>query len=338
MKIFGKTLGKDIPIIAEVGVNHEGDIDAAVKLIRLAKEAGADAAKLQTYTPGRYASVSDRARLDRVTQFALDEAAHIRLAEIGKEIDLPVFSTPLSEDVVPFLDSIFPVFKIASGDISFQPAIVAAARTGKPVILSTGLASTEDIDRAVGWVRDEVGAENLQERLVLLQCVSAYPTPMNEANIASIPFLKERYGLHVGYSNHVIGPEACYAAVACGACLIEVHFTDQKTGREFRDHELSMEPGDLSHLVHTVPLISAAIGTSDKAVQPSEAGNAPAVHKGVVAARDLLAGTVLQQDDLMFARPASEVPAHCVEELYGKSLSGDVLMGELIPASTLGEA
>ncbi|MGE0254628.1 MAG: N-acetylneuraminate synthase family protein [Alphaproteobacteria bacterium] len=331
MKIFGKDLDREVCIVAEVGVNHEGDEATAGRLIELAAGAGADAVKLQTYTPERFVAANDAARLARVRRFGLDEAAHRRLKAVAEKAGIPLFSTAVTEDVVPLLAELFPVIKIASGDLDFEPVIRAAAATGKPVIVSTGLGTAEEVDRMVGWVRAETGADALKERLALMQCVSAYPAPVEEANVLSIPYLAARTGLTVGYSNHVIGPEACYAAVAQGATLIEVHFTDRKSGRDFRDHALSMEPADLRALVETLPRIRASLGSAGKQRMPAELGNLAAVRKGVVAARDLAEGQVLTRDDLMYARPASEFAAADLPSLVGRRLLRAVPAGHLVP-------
>lgn len=335
MKLFGKDLDRDIAVIAEIGVNHEGDIEVASELVRLAAQAGADAVKFQSYTPERYISADDPDRLVRVTRFRIDEAAHHRLAEEAKTHGIVFFSSAISEDVIPLLDSLCPAIKIASGDIDFEPVIRAAARTGKPVILSTGTATIEEVDRAVGWVSEEVGQDELRERLVLMHCVSAYPTPIEEANLLSIPFLADRYPVHVGYSNHVIGPEAVICAVALGAEVVEVHFTDQKEGRTFRDHQLSFDTDDLAHLTGKVSAIRVARGTQTVGRQPSETESAASMRKGVVASRDLVSGTVLSRDDLMFARPATEFPSAEVESLVGQRITCDYQRGESLRRDTV---
>lgn len=331
MILFGKDLDHEVAIIAEVGVNHEGDVEAASRLLRLASEAGADAVKLQTYTPARFASASDPERLERVSKFGLDADAHRRLAREAEELGTPLFSSAITEDVVPLLAELCPAIKIASGDVDFEAVIRAAAQTGKPVVLSTGIATVEEIDRAIGWVRDEVGEDQLRDRLIVTHCVSAYPTPLEEANVLSVPFLAEHTGLRIGYSNHVSEPEACYAAVALGACVLEVHFTDQKTGRTFRDHALSMEPDELRHLIATVPRIRASLGSYSKERMPSELGNLLAVRKGVVAARDLAADTVLTADDLMYARPGDQFPASALPKLIGRRLRQPLTTGVTVP-------
>lgn len=333
MILFDKDMTNDVAVIAEIGVNHEGDPDAALKLLRLAAEAGADAVKFQSYTPERYASASDPARLERVRRFSLPFEAHVRLAEEAKRLGVKFFSTPLTEDWVDILDPLVPAFKIASGDLVFELVIRAAARTGKPVLISTGLGTMEEIDRAVSWVRDEVGAPALADRLVLLHCVSAYPTPIEQASVRSVPFLKERYGVTVGYSNHVASLAPCYAAVALGAQVIEVHVTDQKTGREFRDHALSLEPAELRELVGTVKEIRASLGDFGKAPMPCELPAAAAMRKGVVAARPLAAGQTIVRGDLMFARPATEFAASELTQLVGRTLTAARQAGELIRRS-----
>jgi N,N'-diacetyllegionaminate synthase len=330
MQLFGKDLDCDVAIIAEIGVNHEGSFDAALNLLMLAREAGADAAKFQTFTPERYASASDPARLERVRGFDLGEQGFRRLADEAAKLAFPIFSTAVSEDVVPFLAELFPAIKIASGDVDFEPVIRAAAATGKPVILSTGLATAAEVDAAVGWFKDGAGTDDVRDRLILMHCVSAYPAPIEEINLLSIPYLAERTGLRVGYSNHAIETEACLAAVALGAPVIETHFTDRKAGRDFRDHALSCDPDDLRHLVKTAHRVRAGLGRRGKERRPSEAGNVQAFRKGVVAARDLEAGHVIGRDDLMFARPATEFPASEISKLVGAQLKASVKRGELI--------
>jgi len=330
MKLFGKDLAQEVAIVAEIGVNHEGDPEAASRLLSMAAEAGADAVKFQSYTPARYVSASDPERLERVSRFALGEENHRRLAARARELGVAFFSTPLTEDWVPRLAELGAAIKIASGDLTFEPTVRAAARTGKPVILSTGLGTVGETDTAVGWLREEIGEPSLPRRVVLMHCVSAYPTPVEQANVRSVPFLAERYGLPVGYSNHVVGPEACLAAVALGAVVLEAHFTDRKSGRSFRDHELSFEPDDLAALVEAAPRVRASLGTHGKARQPCEEGNVAASRKGVVAARDLTDGTRLVREDLMFARPATGIAAGDVDTLIGRATGADIHAGETI--------
>lgn len=331
MRLFGKDLEREVLVVAEIGVNHEGDVEAAAHLIRLAHEAGADAVKLQSYTPERFASAADPVRMERVRRFCLDRAAHYRLAEEARRGDINLFSTAVTEDLIPLLAELFPVIKVASGDIDFEPIVRGAAATGKPVILSTGNATVDEIDRAVDWCRAETGASEAAERLAILHCVAAYPVPLEQANLLAIPFLRQRYGLTTGYSNHVLGSDAVLGAVALGAQIVEVHVTDRREGREFRDHALSFEPAELHDLIEAIHRVHRALGQAGKPLQPSELEIRGAMRKGVVAARDLAAGTVLQRDDLMYARPATQFAAAELPALVGRRLTVSLRRGELIP-------
>ena len=337
MHLFEKDLDRQIAIVAEIGVNHEGDPEKAMELVRLAAEAGADAVKFQSYSPSRYVSAMDAERFERVGRFALDEATHRRLAAEAAEQGICFFSTAVSEDWVPLLAELGPAVKIASGDLTFEPVIRAAAASGKPVIISTGLGTPEEIDRSVAWFADELGATPLRDRLVLMHCSVAYPTPIDEANVLSVNWLKERFGVHAGFSNHVIGPDACYAAVAQGADILEVHFTDRKEGRSFRDHALSMEPSDLAELVERTPRIRQSLGVLGKRQQPAELANLSAARKGIVAARDLAAGTVLSAEDIMYARPVVEFASTEIGRVLGQTLTAAVTAGHPIPRDALAD-
>lgn len=336
MKLFGRDLGREVAIVAEIGVNHEGDVEAASRLLRLAAESGADAAKFQSYTPARFIAADDAERRARVGRFGLDEAAHRRLAREAADLGIQFFSSAITEDWVPLIAELSPAIKIASGDLAFEPVIRAAAATGRIVLLSTGLGTTEEIDRAVGWVADEIGDAALEERLVLLHCVSAYPTPLEDASLLAIPYLAQRYGLPTGYSNHVEGPEAAIAAIALGAQVVEVHFTDRRDGRTFRDHALSLDPPMLRSLTDIAQAMRAARGRHGKTVQPSEAPGRLAVRKGLVAARDLPAGTVLAAGDLAYARPATEFAAGDLPSVLGRRLVSAVAEGHVLRRDALG--
>lgn len=332
MKLFKD---KKLIIVAEIGVNHEGSLTQAKKLVELASKTGVDYVKFQSYSPSRFASANDSARLARVKKFSLLKEDFCLLAAFAENLNIGFLSTPVTEDWVDILDSLCPAFKIASGDITFKPVIEKAARTGKPLIVSTGAATLEEIDQAVNWVKAVVGVQNLYDRLILMHCVSAYPAPIEQANILSIPFLKERYGLRVGYSNHVIGINACLAAVALGADVIEVHFTDCKEGREFRDHSLSFDQDDLKKFVTSANEIYESLGRYTKEVQKCESEGIPLIRKGIIAARDLKEGDILSEENLMFARPAKEFSSNEIDLLIGKKLKKDILQGYLISQDSI---
>ncbi len=335
MKLFGRELGAEVAIVAEIGVNHEGDVDAASRLIKAAARAGADAVKLQSYTPERLASTADPARLARVSRFALSAQANERLFAEAKGSGVRLFSTAVTEDWVPWLAAHAPALKIASGDLTFEPVIRAAARTGRVVILSTGCGEVEEVDRAVEWVTRELGNRAPREHLVLMHCVSAYPAPSTQANLLSVPFMRDRYAVEVGYSNHVVGVDVSLAAVALGASLIELHVTDRREGREFRDHHLSLEPHELADFVVRARAVWAARGSESKGVQECERPSRDLIRKGLVAARDLAAGTVLSAEDLMYARPATDVPSGELYRVIGRVLPCELLRGMPLPRAVL---
>jgi len=331
MQLFGKNLSKEVAVVAEIGVNHEGDVEVASSLLELAAGAGVDAVKFQTYTPEKFISTSTPERFERVKRFALDENAFLRLSEEAEKLRVAMFSTAVTEDSVALVNKIGQAIKIASGDLTFEPVIRAAAQTGKPIIVSTGLGIESEIDQAVSWVREEIGSNSLSECLVLMHCVSAYPTPLDQTNVRSVPYLATRYGVPTGYSNHAIEVEACLAAVALGACVLEVHITDCKSERMFHDHGLSFEIDELAKLVDMVPRIRASLGEFRKERQVSELPLLDVARKGLVAAHDLQPGTILKQDHVMFARPATEFPASALPKIIGSRLKIGLRRGEIIP-------
>jgi N,N'-diacetyllegionaminate synthase len=331
MKLFGIDLALNVAVIAEVGVNHEGDADAAARLIEASAKAGAHAVKFQSYTPERFIAATDLERFARVTRFMLDEQTHRRLAEVAKDNGIAFFSSAITEDWVPLIAELSPAIKIASGDLTFEPVISASARTGKPVVLSTGGGDVAEVDQAVAWFKAAVGKSDVSQQLVLLHCVSGYPTPMEQANLRSIPFLAERYGLTIGWSNHVIGPQACIAAVALGASVVEIHVTDRREGRSFRDHSLSFEPGELAELVVTLKSVRQSLGEASKEPAACERDTRAAIRKGIVAARDLAAGTKLTPADLSYARPATEFSSNDLAGLVGLRLTRGIAKGTPLP-------
>lgn len=339
MQLFGIDLETRPALIAEIGVNHEGDVDKAVALLNLAADAGADAVKFQSYTPARYIAAQDAERLARVTSFALNQEAHLRLKAEAAVRGVAFFSSALSEDWVPFLAEHGAAVKIASGDIDFEPVVRAAAASGRPVLLSTGTARLSEIRQAVAWAEAEIGTAHLAERLLVMHCVSAYPTPMEEANLAAIPSLAAAFApIPIGYSNHVLGVEAPMAAVALGARAVEVHFTDCKEGRSFRDHALSCDADDLAYLARVLPGIAAAVrGDGEKRPQACEAGVTTAIRKGVIAATDLPVGRSLEPADLAYARPADGFPAAHRDSLIGRRLVRPVAAGHALHPADLAE-
>lgn len=264
MKIGPMDTDQKVFVIAEVGVNHEGDEAVAARLVRLAAQAGADAVKFQTFKVENYVSDAyGEARVQRLKKFALPFEAFGRLARVAGEAGILFLSTPLDLESAKYLDTIAPAFKIASGDNNFWPLLLQVAATGKPTLLSCGLADLAAVDRAKSFIEAEWRRLGITQELALLHCVSSYPVPPDQANLRSIQLLRERFGGTVGYSDHTNGLDAALMSVALGARIIEKHFTLDKHYSEFRDHQLSADPAELKHLISKVrELESRGVGRS----------------------------------------------------------------------------
>ena len=309
----------DLFIIAEIGVNHEGNILEGKKLIRLAKKGGADAVKLQVYTPWRYSCSDDKERLERLKKFYISKDDFLSLKEEAEKHNIILFSSMLSEDWVDFLSQHTQILKIASGDLTFKPLIEAVAKTGKKTIMSTGSSTLKEIEEAIQWFKENSIYENdINKQLTLMHCVSSYPTPIEQANIKSIPFLKEKFNLNVGYSNHVIGMNASLAAVALGARVIELHFTDQKHDREFRDHSLSFEFEEILRFKESAINIIKSLGKFNKMVMDVEKDNLKLIRKGLIASKDLDINHEITEDDIAYARPAKYFSSNEISLILGK--------------------
>lgn len=325
MRIGGFETGARVLIVAEIGNNHEGDFGAAQELVREAAACGAGAVKLQTYRTPLFVRPVDRERYERMSRFELPPEQVEELAGLARSLGLLFLSTPLDLESAALLEPLVDAYKIASGDNDFLALLEAVAATGKPAILSTGLSDLAQVERATQLFR---GRE-----LAVLHCTSAYPAPPEEANLAAIRLLAERLGCTVGYSDHTLGVEACAAAVAVGARILEKHFTLDKERSSFRDHRLSADPPELRELVTRVRRVETLLGKPEKAVQPSEEGLAVAARRSIVAAADLPAGHTVGPEDLTWLRPADGLRPGDEGLLLGRRLRRAVSLGEtLLPA------
>ena len=332
MRIGPVEIGERTFVVAEIGGNHGGDPELAARMIVEAAEAGADAVKFQTYRaellvhkgeePLPHVRARYRTQQERFRSLELKEEDYRRLASLARSHGVVFFSTPFDEGSADFLDEMVPAFKIASGDLTNLALIRHVAKKGKPVIMSTGMATVDEIRLAAREVPEA--------RLVLLHCVSAYPAPMEEANLRAIPFLKTAFpGVLIGYSDHTIGTLACLGAVALGAVVIEKHFTTDK-GEPIGDHKLSADFEDLKGLVRDIRALEAALGTPSKEVGASESRLRPAMRRGLAAARDLPTGTRIEPQMLVPLRPLRGIPAEQIDQVVGKALRRDVAEGEFL--------
>lgn len=319
-------------VVAEIGNNHEGDPARARALVRAAADCGVDAVKVQTFRTEHFVNRRDEARFARLKSFELPITEFAAIAGVARERGLLFIATPLDVHSAAALEPIVDAYKIASGDITFEPLLAAVARTGKPVILSSGASTSNEVEHAADVIRREWAGSPENQRLAVLQCVSSYPAPIDEANLRAVRRLGERCGATAGYSDHVLGIEASVAAVAAGARIVEKHFTLDKQFSDFRDHQLSADPGEMRQLVERVRATERMLGSGDKRVQPSEAGMRVAIRRSVVMARDCRGGHALSPDDVTWLRPGEGLAPGMEQALMGRRLRRDVQAGDPLGA------
>lgn len=321
----------DVLVIAEIGNNHEGDADLAIRLIELAAECGADAVKLQTFRAREFVRPADTARYQRMARFELPADAVRRAQRAARDRGLLFISTPLDIPSVDLLRSLVDRFKIASGDNDHLPLIDRICATGLPIVLSTGMADLDGVRRMVRQIRDRWAEHGVRGELAVLHCVTSYPVPPEQANLAAIRTIEGAIdGITVGYSDHTIGIDACVLAVALGARVVEKHFTIDKAYSDFRDHALSADPAELAELVRRVRAASAMLGSGEKVLQPAERELAVSARRAIVAAADLPAGHVLRASDLTWMRPADGLPPGEESRLVGRRLLRTVAFGDTL--------
>ncbi len=302
-------------VIAEIGANHNGDMDLARRMIRAAKEAGADAAKFQSWDTtlfsrkvyeenvflhDDYRDRSDYTLKEIVEEFALSREQLGELAAYCREVGIDFASTPFEpEQVPPLVEFGAPFVKIASMDINNDRLLRKAAETGLPVVLSTGMAEMGEIDRAVATLE----RANCNE-IVLLHCVSVYPAPAEVVNLRNMVMLREVYGCPVGYSDHTHGIEAPLAAVALGAVLLEKHFTLDRDMFGW-DHKVSTEPDLFAQMVRGAHTVHTMLGTKRRVVGETELQQRPSYRRSIIAARDIKTGERIDAANTCYRRPGT---------------------------------
>lgn len=315
-------------IIAEAGVNHNGSAVLAHRLVDAAREAGADAVKFQTFRSDKLASHFARKVAYQVEQTGSGESQQemLRKLELGEEDFLALkahcdsggiefLSTPFDVESADFLEPLVGAYKISSGDVTNLPFLEHLARKGKAVILSTGMSTLAEVAEAVEAI---IRLNN--QTLTLLHCTTNYPTPPGEVNLRAMLTLRNAFHTPVGYSDHTRGIEIPLAAVALGAVVIEKHFTLDRT-LPGPDHSASLEPPELLRLVQGIRNVEAAMGDGIKQPTESEKALMDQVRKGIVAARDLEAGTVLQSADIATKRPAAGLAPRLAPVIIGRTLA-----------------
>lgn len=323
-------MDKEILIIAEIGNNHEGDFAVAKKMIASAAKAGAQAVKFQTIVPQKLVSPVLKEATAMLTRFQFSYQQFAELKKVADAEGVMFLSTPFDVESVQQLGPLVPAFKIASGDNNYWSLIEAVAKTGKPILLSTGMADFSAIQRTRQFIEDIWGREKTERDLAILHCVSLYPTPPEEANLLTIPYLKEKLGGTIGYSDHTLGIDAALIAITLGARIIEKHFTLDKKFSDFPDHPISMDPRDLRQLVKKIPMAVKMLGIYDVRVSQGQLEIAKGGRRSIVARRDLSVGTVIAWSDLDWVRPGGGLPPGEEKSVLGKTLQRDISRGHLI--------
>ncbi len=316
-----------VMIIAEAGVNHNGSYDLACKLVDAAKDAGADIIKFQTFKAKNLVTddapkadyqkktTGEATQQSMLEKLELSYEDFVRLKAYCDHIGITFLSTPFDMESVGFLDELgIPFWKIPSGEITNYPYLVALAKTGRPIVMSTGMCDMQEIRDAV-VVLKENGATDIK----LLHCNTEYPTPMEDVNLRAMATMREAFGYEVGYSDHTQGIEVPIAAVAMGATIIEKHFTLDRN-MEGPDHKASLEPHELKQMVQFIRNIEIALGSGVKQPSPSEKKNRAVARKSIVARRDIAAGEAFTEENLTTKRPGSGIsPMRWTEILGTKS-------------------
>ena len=333
-RIADRQIGYGHPcfLIAEAGVNHNGDLDMAHQLIDVAVEAGADAVKFQTFKAELVMTARapkaayqqettdpGESQIAMVRTFELPFAAFRDLQAHCQRRGILFLSTPFDHESLDYLDALaVPAIKIPSGEITNLPLLRHAARTGKPIILSTGMSYLSEVDEAVRTLT-EAGCDEI----VLLHCVTNYPAAPEDANLRAMAAMATAFERPVGFSDHTSGTAVAAAAVALGACVIEKHFTLDNT-LPGPDQQASLEPAELRALVRTVRTVESALGSAQKTLLPSEIAIRDIARRSIIAGTDIRQGTVLTEEMVVMKRPGTGLPAACLPILIGRTVLRDI--------------
>lgn len=327
-----------IQIIAEAGVNHNGEFELACRLADAAKMAGADFVKFQTFWAVNLASscaekaeYQKKAVREGISQLEMLQQLELSVEEFKKlkvycdTIGINFLSTPFDLESISFLDTLdMPFWKIPSSEVTDLPYLLAIAKTKKPVVMSTGMCEMNEIDAAVYVLKT-----NGTPTITLLHCNSEYPTPFQDVNLRAMQTLRDHFGVDVGYSDHTLGIEVPIAAATLGAVVIEKHFTLDK-GMEGPDHRASLEPDELAAMVTAVRCIEEALGDGVKTASPSERKNQGAARKSIVARRAVKQGEVFTEENITVKRPGTGISAMRWFEILGTKAVRDFEEDEMI--------
>lgn len=337
IEIAGRKIGRGYPtyIVAEMSANHQQSFERAAEILKAAKECGADAVKLQTYTPDTI-TIDCRNEYFQIGKGTIWEGRHLydlygeaytpwewqpKLKEIADDLGLDLFSSPFDHTAVDFLEKMdVPAYKIASFELVDLPLIRRVAQTGKPVIMSTGMATLAEIEEAVHTAR-EAGAI----QIALLKCTSAYPAPPEEMNLRTIPHLSEAFQVPAGLSDHTLGITVPVAAVALGACIVEKHFTLSRS-IPGPDSSFSLEPEEFKTMVNAIRTTEKAMGKINYAITPEEAASR-VFRRSLFVVKDMKAGEKFTEGNVRSIRPGYGLPTRYLSSIIGRKSVKNIKMG-----------
>lgn len=344
-KIAGREIGSDNScfFIAEIGVNHNGDMELAHQLIDLAKKSGADAVKFQTFNASNLVSAlspkasyqikntgESESQLEMLKRLELSPEQHQELINHCQEVGICFLSSPFDEQSADFLTNLgVKCFKIPSGELTNVDFLRHVARHKKPTILSTGLSKLSEVAEAVECMQG-AGLEDI----ALLHCLSSYPAPPDEVNLLAMDTLRQALHKPVGYSDHTLGLTVALAAVARGACILEKHIT-LDCNLPGPDHRASLMPNDLVLLVEQIRVIEKALGNGEKKPQESELNTRNIARRSLCAAKDLCSGEVLRPNKVILQRPGTGIPPKMREYIFDRKLKVDLKKGSIIKLKDL---
>lgn len=326
---------KKVFIIAEAGVNHNGSMELGKKLVDAAVEAGCDCIKFQTFKSENLVSKnaqkaeyqkkttdSSESQLDMLKKIELSQDDFVELQKYCKSKGILFLSTPFDLESADFLDSLnMPIFKIPSGEITNLPYLRKIASFGKDIILSTGMATSDEVAQALEILKGV--------KVSILHCTTEYPCPYEDVNLKAMQTLKDRFNLEVGYSDHTEGIEVAIAAVAMGATIIEKHFTLDKN-MHGPDHKASLEPQELKEMVKCIRNIEKALGNGQKQPSKSEMKNIEITRKSIVANCEIKKGEIFSEENLTTKRPGLGISPMKWDEIIGKTAQKDYKIDDLI--------
>jgi len=327
-------------IIAEAGVNHNGSMVSAKKLVDVAADAGADYVKFQTFKADTLVTQSaekaeyqkiitdkSESQFEMIKKLELDKSAHDELIKHCEEKGIRFLSAAFDHDSIELLaDLNIPLYKIPSGEITNLPYLRHIGRMGKPIILSTGMSTLEEVQKALN-VLLESGAE--KEKITILHCNTEYPTPMEDVNLKAMLTIREELGVNIGYSDHTLGIEVPIAAVAMGATVIEKHFTLDRT-LTGPDHAASLEPHELKSMVTAIRNIKKAMGDGIKKPSPSETRNIPIARKSIVAKKPIKKGERYSEENITVKRPGTGISPIEWDNIINQKSIKDFIIDDLI--------